>query len=516
MAERDRKGTFGERRLPVTPRYVSPINRNPMVLAGLAVAAALVGWVLLDLFVLDGDVVSAGPLSTHHAVLEETGQCTACHDGFASATEDKCGVCHEAFSGPVAAHGFPAHVLYRSGNFQRLDEDHGEGLACRTCHTEHQGRTADITRVANATCEGCHGFGGFDDHPEFAFLARDEKDHDGLRFTHTKHVQRLVKRKQLEQPETACLYCHHAEDDGGFAPIDFATHCDGCHFSGAEESEALPVQGPGRPGALTLTQIRRERGPGTEWAALEDPGAYQIEGGEITKTALRHADPWILHNLQNLQRQIRPGRGLSDLLWATTDAAPGETRALYREAIETLERYVAELSSRPEAEVHDELDWATGLLAAVRRQVDDPFTELDPSRFEPPDGEPPADRLEVLVGLVEGLTSECTKCHGVREATLARVQHDQSILRRARFDHGPHMLQVDCLDCHDRLPIREFATSSEKVPADVGGASVQNLPGVGSCQSCHTPQQAGADCATCHDYHPHKDRSAFLVRHVDG
>ncbi len=110
-------------------------------------------------------LVSPGPMSAAHADQEE--QCGACHALFSKSTQTTlCLDCHEAIAGDMARQeGF-------HGTGGRL-----EGTECRSCHSEHQGRDADIVGLvpeafdhaltgfaltgghADASCQDCHQSG---------------------------------------------------------------------------------------------------------------------------------------------------------------------------------------------------------------------------------------------------------------------------------------------------------------------------------------------------------------------
>ncbi|MDJ0788535.1 MAG: hypothetical protein QNK05_17145 [Myxococcota bacterium] len=551
MAERDSKGTFSDRRLPVAQKYVIPISRSRMVWGGLALAGVLLLLVAVDAFVGDGDVISAGPVSRAHAALEERGSCDSCHVALASASSEKCQDCHGFVADGRSAFGHASHVLYQSSDLQRVtDHENDAALECTACHTEHQGRDANITEVADARCGNCH-FGGFDEHPQFAFARLHQaKERPGLAFPHVKHVRKLVEKNDLAQIETACLYCHQSDETGaGFVDIDFEMHCSskGCHAQGKEKTPFLPTFAAGRPGVLTPEMIARSGRPGTSWAKLEDPTAYPWEDGQIRKLAQLHPDPWVMENLRHLARQRRSGPVLADLLLSS----PGDAhnaRALYAEAIETLSGWIDELRSSPDKQVQKDLEWASSMLESLERQLENPFELASAEAFEALDDvelDPATE--EALDEIEAGLTKWCSECHGVANGAIVRPQADQEMLVRANFDHRAHALQQGCLDCHssgynagvcEQDPSAEFDwrtpfclyvspmdTSDPANPKlvhperhdlevadDFTGPEWVNLPGVESCRSCHSSKEAGDSCTTCHEYHPHKDRGAHLSR----
>ena len=418
---------------------------------------------------------------------------------------------------------------------QRIGE-----VACAACHLEHRGRRAEIARVADARCLACHDFGSFSTgHPDFDFAADDIPDSDSLIFTHSHHVNEVMRRRSLADPEAACLVCHEPNPTSsdstsggiGFRPIDFDRHCAACHLTATVRTPPLPVTptlpaGGSGLGVETLEAARRRGGPADRWADDLSTAEFLRFGDRVIKTPLRHRDPWVLHNLRRLRRRLYPDAGMADLLVTSGDAAPGDTRALYREAIATLERQAEALRSRPERELQSELVRVEALLDELRRRVEAPDAHLDEAAFRlpgtsaaSPEGGPDPRRsarpdpaeAEAIGALAADLTKACRQCHLVRDLTIVRVEPDQRTLRRAEFDHRPHVLQRRCLDCHDAIPITEYLGQEKGAPAAVDNASIQNLPRIATCRECHTPRRASESCVTCHVFHPDAGRRAFAA-----
>ena len=173
--------------------------RGWLVAAGLAAAVGWCAWGASD----PVRHHAPGPVVAAHARWER--DCQACHvplspiedDTFLSSDRTrhlmaaKCEACHRA-----AAH-HPLQVEAETGS-------------CVSCHADHRGRSADISRVADRTCTACHAdiarhrlpaewptgvaaspavpnVTRFDDegHPEFASLARDP---GRLKFSHGRHM----------------------------------------------------------------------------------------------------------------------------------------------------------------------------------------------------------------------------------------------------------------------------------------------------------------------------------------
>jgi predicted CXXCH cytochrome family protein len=522
---RGSKGTYGDVRLPVARAYVRPASRNRFLAlggAGLAVLAVLAGWSVLR---RDAGLISNGPLTSAHAAYES--DCAACHGGGGSSrgvVDATCRDCHERRGDPEV-YTLAAHWSASPAD-QRRDPLPAE-IACAACHLEHRGRRAEIARVADSLCLGCHDFGSFSTrHPEFDFAADGIPDSDTLTFPHSHHVNEVMRRRSLADPESACLACHEPSSaGGGFRPIDFDRHCSSCHLTATVRTPPLPVTpvasaaSADNPalGVETLEAVRRRRGPADRWADDLSTAEFLRFGNRVIKTPLRHRDPWVLHNLRLLRRRLYPDAGMADLLVASGDAAPGEARELYREAIATLERQAEALRSRPERELQVELVRVEALLGELRRRVETPDARFDGEAFRlagASDGgatAPDPAEVEAIGALAADLTEACRRCHLVRDATIVRVEPDQRTLRRAEFDHRPHVLQRRCLDCHDAIPVPDFLGQEKGAPATVDHASIQNLPRIATCRECHTPRRASESCVTCHVFHPDARRRPFAM-----
>ena len=76
-----------------------------------------------------------------------------------------------------------------------------------------------------------------------------------------------------------------------------------------------------------------------------------------------------------------------------------------------------------------------------------------------------------------------------------------------------------CLECHTAIPIQELVAQGASedgqpplpVDPEVDNASIQNLPRIERCRTCHEPGRVSNRCTTCHLFHPDKDRSNLLL-----
>jgi len=521
-----RKGTFGDLGLSVAKVYQQRRSRRQMLVIAGTLALAVIGVVLSSHFVGGGELVSNGPLYSGHAAFGN--ECSNCHLGpghsglGGSVTDEKCSVCHEKFGDELGVYTFSAHYLYRSNDFQRLVPSSDE-MPCSSCHTEHEGRYAEITKVPDRRCETCHFSRFGNDHPQFDFVAEEANDNNALAFPHIHHVREVMKRQQLEDVEKSCLYCHNPKADGrSFEPLEFDRHCDTCHLTATTATPGLPIESADESvsvGVVTLEEIAQRGGPGARWAYFTNPNEFRVRGSVVVKGPLHHRDPWILDNLRSLRQRLYPDAGLADLLRTSAESDSADVRPLYEEAIRTLEEQAIGLRSRPEHEIQAELTRINELLEQLKQDLEGPYAPLDETEFllafDRKDESLSAEEVGEIDALVDDLTLPCRQCHQVEAATIRRVQKDQRTLHRAHFNHRAHIVQARCLDCHDRIPVLELASSLGKVDVAIDGAQIQNLPSIESCGECHTPKLASDRCITCHYFHPNKNRRSDLLLYLD-
>ena len=146
------------------------------------------------------------------------------------------------------------------------------------------------------------------------------------------------------------------------------------------------------------------------------------------------------------------------------------------------------------------------LIAIAEMRLRDPFAPLDDNRFRISvadlRADLPAATVEAYRTVVDSLTAACRGCHVVEQATIKRVQKDQRSLHLAEFDHGAHTIHTRCLDCHNAIPIREYAAERQDAPPDLDNADIVNLPTIAACRTCHTDSKAADDCTACHEFLP--------------
>ena len=509
-----RKRSFGDVGLPVSPKYIYPTARRKMILAGAAAAAVLVLFVLLDVNMGNAGFICSGPLSYNHARLQD--DCSQCHDPFGSVSAGKCTSCHERFDAEI--YTLEAHYAYRSDDSSRLGTAHST-LVCADCHVEHLGRQAELTEVSDERCLACHAFGQFPgDHPEFDAVLAD--DRTSLNFTHIDHITEYGVMDELPEGaslEAACLYCHRPDRQGkGFEPLDFETTCASCHLELGTKTPYVQILSASRAGVETAESLKRSLN-GERWVGLSaGSDMFERKGDTLRKRELDHADAWILENLERFHDTKTILLALSRLVTASAAGEPFDAqRELYVTLIEELDKLARRTS------LQSERQWAQGrvlqLQEVLRRQA--ALSEPDLRRaLKMADWRPARQmkaELETTARLAEDLSRPCRECHQLDEMQIAAVDANQHTLRRAEFDHGAHVLVLSCLECHAAIPVREAYDGQQDVDRSSDKAETQNLPGIENCKSCHSASSGSHACATCHYFHPNKERASGLLAFRD-
>lgn len=516
MAEEYKRGQFGKAGLPLAKNYIHPRSRAKSLwwgLAGTVFFGLLIGGLVLW---MDRGGLANGPVASAHAAFED--DCSSCHQAFSTVPNQKCSSCHEKFGDELGVFTMTAHAVYRSEDFSRMDATQ-PASQCRDCHQDHMGRHASLTDVAVLNCTNCHESHQFNQqHPAF----EPAPEPGNLNFAHAAHVQQIIERTGQADMEKACLYCHNPKPDGKtFEPLSFDRHCDSCHLSLTTATPALPVVNANRSelGVWLPATFLDTRQPNSLWAQQETPTAYRTRDGKVSKRGITHADPWIMANLRRLRKELYAEEGLTELLDASPDIEPRAVHRLYEEALANLSAQASELSARPERTVQTELAEIEREIATIRRQLEDPYTPLDQTKFlsavTRADANVSETRVEEVRGLMADLAQPCTPCHAIYDGLVGRVQKDQRAFIRAEFNHRAHIIQRRCLDCHNAIPMDAASAKAMGHHSPQDASHIQNLPGIDTCRQCHSDAGSDNRCITCHEFHPNKERRSDLLLYLD-
>ncbi|MBW3597096.1 MAG: cytochrome c3 family protein [Planctomycetes bacterium] len=444
-----------------------------MLAAAAGVAAA--GWLAVGYFQPGGGNLryAPAPVAAVHQMWEA--ECNACHIPFAPIRDDAAFVSwRRPQAGDASGESLPrrrasdrlCQACHLGPEHHPTQKPH-EVASCASCHHEHQGRDADLNRVADHACTVCHAdldahtrtvesAASFDpplaahvtsfaaDHPPFRSLARDP---GAIKFTHGRHTSLGLAPPGKEEasltlkdlaPEDRDRYAEFAANSTGMIQL----RCHACHRDDSQE--------PGRTAGAYMRPISFDR----DCRACH-PIALPVGG-----------------------LPVRVPHGLS----------PREMRGILTAAL---------LENQEE-------------IGKIRRRAV-PLSDLKPGAA------PLSDRIELgtviasqVSALERELSGECNKCHTLIEQEnadgglmphVAPAAIPQVWFAHARFDHAAHR-GVSCKDCHPEAYAEGYleedpAASHEQVM----------IPDRTLCVKCHRPVVAdgspGArhDCAQCHRYH---------------
>jgi len=331
---------------PCTPQPTLRTVRGRVIRWGLALTLGLL------ILALHGpgreDILSPGPVSIHHATIDD---CSNCHGGFNDGPTawavaainpsqrhpdgELCLSCHKLGEFPFSPHAQPPQSLTerrriiadRQGGESpetppflmmaaalHTPEDPLQGaIACRTCHHEHRGTDANLTLVSNADCQMCHSlrFGGIGDgHPDIRYILSGRRQR--IKFDHNAHFDRhFADGKVTERAPETCIDCHKPGPQGRtITMVAFEQGCADCHAA-----EITGATATGRKGIAVLTA------PGLDLFELEDRGIEigtwpEFSEEPITpflETMLRH-DPKVAAALDRIE-----GLNLLDLRPASAE-----------------------------------------------------------------------------------------------------------------------------------------------------------------------------------------------------
>jgi hypothetical protein len=209
-----------------------------------------------------------GPLASVHGAIEN---CSACHSNSGSgklswihglaagdrlADSKACLTCHKMPDTAFNAHSASARMLDestkrlakiaaetpapQSARAQSLafptDNMAAHGLACATCHQEHQGVNFKLNKLSNEQCRSCHvlKFDSFDGgHPQFENYPFERRtrivyDHAGH---FGKHFPEVAQKDPARRIPATCSACHDSRKDKRvMAVTSFEQTCSACHL----------------------------------------------------------------------------------------------------------------------------------------------------------------------------------------------------------------------------------------------------------------------------------------------
>ena len=503
-------------------------TRRWLIIAAIAAGVGWCAWGAIDV----PRHHSPGPVAAVHAKWEN--DCEACHIPLSPIkdntwlttaetrreVESKCEVCHRA----------PAHHPLQVS---------AEVGSCASCHTDHQGRSNDLKRVADQTCTACHAniaahrittagiapakitapITRFDNehHPAFESLASDP---GRVKFSHGRHMRAgltfgptAAKTDHAKTPVTrgtAEVWTYgmlqeadrqrYAPPDGHDAdPIQLS--CNSCH----EFAPSLA------PGDMRLVSGLLSASP---------PGAYALPVEFERHCAACHVLPY--EGASVAQDQPLPANPTANLT-AVAAAGANTTNAFMPHGLDAEAlRHFLESTFLDRAAANDP------------QLLDRPIVPQAPLPAAPAAAPVEETLRAAVIGRVATAQTfargTCAKCHDVESAVVAA---DRSLLgpaaealnagwfrvpptripeiwfAKAKFNHQPHR-GYDCRLCHAAAYPDDVTTGlTAGSPLD---NDVVMIAGRESCTECHAPSRYDAankkmvggvrfDCVECHGYH---------------
>ena len=376
---------------------------------------------------------------------------------------------------------------------------------CARCHQQDPDRSGFWLPARDEACLSCHDDTSHSRHGsphaggDLSFVDNEHPFARNCASCHTEHSGRIHDLARV--PDMQCTVCHTDLDETGRIPGGVRrarpTHTSVNSFiADHPEWDVLSTQTED-PGTLRLNHklhvveenisctachVADMSGRTFEPISFDahcracheaDLGSVNVAGGIVEPFGSPHG------STDELSRDIRASLALAAARFAAT---PKET---------------VESSEEPAEE------------AAPRRRRGRGNRDASPAKPEIPQFE---DRAALDAWLdtetlksITRLNTSCGKCHTTERSesgfTIAPVNIKPVWLDRAVFSHDAHVI-VRCDECHPG------ARSGERT-ADV------MLPGIESCQTCHTPAVgAPSDCVTCHTYHDHSRASGTGVRGI--
>ena len=299
-------------RSPTPDVAITPVPLRDR-LAKLAAIATVICVGVVLVFASSTQFLMPGPLISAHSAIES---CSSCHTksgtgklawlhglvaGDPIADSKACISCHMMPDTALNAHGASSQVLnastekllkvaaqMRAPRSARAQDNafptHGVtegGLACATCHQEHQGAGFKLAKISNEQCRSCHvvKFDSFDGkHPKlgdypFARRTRLIYDHEGH---FGKHFPEIAKKDPSRPVPETCSTCHDGGADRKFMSVaPFEKTCASCHLDQVTGKER--VSGPKGVAFLTLPgldlkTLKRKKADIGEWPEESEAG----------------------------------------------------------------------------------------------------------------------------------------------------------------------------------------------------------------------------------------------------
>jgi hypothetical protein len=406
-------------------------------------------WLSLLLPVLALVWIASRSFSGDHRVYS-SGRMSQAH----AVLEKECAACHVQQAGAFSAKAADIACLScHDGPVHHATAK--KTLECVSCHVEHRGRVP-IMAASNQACAECHEnldaidgkshyanhVGSFENgHPQFAAL-EGPRDPSTIKLNHAMHMKPIRRGPTGPIVSLECGNCHNVTAaDADLTYADPKYRAATVSYKGADEF--LPVLAESFPPPRPLSG--RERMAPVKYANA-CASCHLLTFDQRFDEGVPHDKTEVVHEF--LVRKFR------DYI----SAHPAEARVT-----RDPNRDLTGKPLPPEVRILSPAQWVT---------------------------ERTAEAEDLL------WRKTCKQCHtlnfGLGAAGLPNIAEAKATTRwmpHAKFDHSTHT-GFTCVSCHEKA-----LTSTET--SDV------LLPGIATCQTCHSPgpDHAESRCFECHTYH---------------
>lgn len=259
------------------------------------------------------EFANPGPLTQPHAGIA---QCQSCHTSKPSlelmgivtnafkpmdiATHNQqCSSCHAMGENSVNPHQLTQQKVNETK--LAIPMAHQQGLACASCHKEHQQQLIPDKQTQTSYCLACHEKPIYrfpDNHPEF--IDYPIKIVKRIKFNHQNHIDRLFAKKPEFAPDN-CASCHSIDRSGIPTVASFESSCKNCH-----QQDVLSENLASGPKGFAVISL-----PGIDIETLQ---ANNIDIGQWPQFSEEPVHPVWQH--------ILPGMTTSEDFLDLTDASP--------------------------------------------------------------------------------------------------------------------------------------------------------------------------------------------------
>lgn len=419
-----------------------------------AVPALAAVWVLGLVLAGNNRVFSSGPMSSAHAVFAN--DCAACHmpqtgGGFFRNVND---------AACLACHDGPIHNEHQTFT-----------PSCASCHVDHRG-AVQLAHAADASCTQCHaglkvkggqtkfvpvitGFTGL--HPQFRAVKVGAADPGTIALNHQVHMKPglLGPAGSGKAVQMECSDCHRTPAVEAPWPYGAAQFQ---RMVAKTTTENLLAPQPTRA-YMTPSEYEKQCAA-CHTLEFDKRFAEQVPHDEpkiVMDFVVKKYRDYIAQHPAEVRRVVRFDRQLT-----------GEPPRIVGPA-RNAEEWV-----RWQVEEAERLLWRKTCKQCHTLQLD---------------------------GSASGNDSPARNPFGAMIPVVARANVPVVWMTHARFSHDSHRM-LDCASCHAQ------ATTSTKTQDIL-------LPGIETCQKCHTGGEpsAGENCYVCHTYHDWSKRKETKGRY---